>query len=79
MSLPALPLALAALVPAMLGPLPAPAGPDALTAHLCGGRTISIPLSRREAPSAPADCHPKGCHAGTCRERDERTGPKRTI
>ncbi len=67
----ALPLALAALVPVLVGPLPVPAGP-ALTATLCNGGTVTIPLG----PDAPADedrqCHPKGCHAGTCRERAKR-------
>ncbi|MFO6445839.1 hypothetical protein ACLBKU_01720 [Erythrobacter sp. NE805] len=67
MSLAALPLALAALVPVMIGPLPAQHGPAALTAALCNGGTISIPL-RRKAPVEDPACHPKGCHAGTCRE-----------
>ncbi len=71
MSLAALPLALAALVPVMLGPLPAPAaasGPAALTARLCNGGTITIPLGQRKSPADKGDCHPKACHAGTCRE-----------
>lgn len=65
-----LPLALAALVPVMIGPLPA--RPATLTMHLCGGGTITIPLGK-DAPSGDRDCHPKGCHAGTCRPNE----PKR--
>jgi hypothetical protein len=65
----ALPFAVAALVPVMLGP--APAEHTVMTATLCNGGTITIPLG----DDAPADdsrnCHPKGCHAGTCRERDK--------
>ncbi len=70
-----LPLALAALVPVMIGPLPAPPG-KTLTMHLCGGGTITIPLDNG-TPAQKGDCHPKGCHAGTCRERDEAKHPKR--
>ncbi|MFM7349636.1 MAG: hypothetical protein ACKO01_09120 [Erythrobacter sp.] len=72
MSLLALPLGLAALVPVMLGPAPAPAGPATLTAAMCGGGTVTIPLGPRKAPAGNPDCHPKGCHAGTCREREKR-------
>lgn len=73
MSLAALPLGLAALVPAMLGPLPAPAhGPAALTAQLCNGGTITIPLAPGKAPAEDRGCHPKGCHAGSCREREKK-------
>ena len=60
-----LPLALAALVPVMIGPLPAQE--STLTMHLCNGGTITIPLGK-ERPEQERDCHPKGCHAGTCRE-----------
>lgn len=61
--------ALAALLPVMLGPLP-PA-PETLTAKLCGGGTISIPLPARGGHD-PAPCHPKGCHAGGERKRFDR-------
>ena len=61
----ALPLALAALVPVMIGPLPI--ARETITAKLCGGGTISIPLGK-DAPEEDARCHPKGCHAGTCRD-----------
>lgn len=67
-------LALAVLVPVMAGPLPAlsaSGGPAALTARLCDGGTITIPLGPRKSPSGPAGCHPKGCHAGTCREDED--------
>jgi len=60
--------ALAALVPVLIGPLPADS--VSLTAQMCGGAEITIPLGK------PSDdkpgCHPKGCHAGTCRERAKR-------
>lgn len=72
-----LPFALAALLPVMIGPLPAEPG-RTLTMHLCGGGTITIPVGG-EKPAPERDCHPKGCHAGTCRERDEAKHPKRTI
>jgi hypothetical protein len=68
-SLAALPLALAALMPVMVGPLPSP-GPEVLTAQLCNGGTVTIPLGKPKAPDEKEDCHPKGCHAGNCRERD---------
>jgi hypothetical protein len=66
----ALPLALAALVPVMIGPLPATE--TTITAKLCGGGTITIPLGDGNAPDDDGFCHPKGCHAGTCREKDKR-------
>lgn len=68
-------LGLAALLPVMIGPLPAAPG-KTLTMHLCGGGTITIPVGGG-APDEDRDCHPKGCHAGTCRERDEAKHPKR--
>ncbi|AUX69212.1 hypothetical protein CHX26_06620 [Porphyrobacter sp. HT-58-2] len=61
--------ALAALVPVMLGPLPAQA--EVITAKLCNGGTITIPLGD-DAPAQDPNCHPKGCHAGACREKDKR-------
>lgn len=73
---PALALALGVLVPVMIGPLPASA--RTITAQLCNGGSITIPLGK-DAPADDGRCHPKGCHAGTCREKDERTGPKRII
>ncbi|MEO0057768.1 MAG: hypothetical protein RIT17_1241 [Pseudomonadota bacterium] len=65
----ALPLALAALIPVMIGPPPAQS--TAITAKLCNGGTITIPLSD-DAPADDGQCHPKGCHAGNCREKAKR-------
>ena len=62
---PPLAFALAALVPVMVGPLPAQA--ETITARLCNGGTITIPLGD-DAPAQDENCHPKGCHAGSCRE-----------
>ncbi len=64
----ALPFALLTLVPVMLGPLPAQQ--EAIIAKLCNGGTITIPLGDG-APPPDNGCHPKGCHAGTCRENDK--------
>ncbi len=72
----ALPFALAALLPVMLGPLPAPS--IAITAKLCGGGTITIPLGD-DAPAEDNPCHPKGCHAGTCRDNHRPEREKRRI
>jgi hypothetical protein len=72
----ALPLALAALIPVMIGPLPAQS--TAITAKLCNGGTITIPLGG-DAPAEDEPCHPKGCHAGSCREKSEQFRPKRSI
>ncbi|MFA6219774.1 MAG: hypothetical protein WC692_08335 [Erythrobacter sp.] len=64
--------ALAALLPAAIGPLPAQA--RSITALLCTGdgttRSVEIPLDvpMNDAP-APPPCHAKGCHAGSCRKR----------
>ena len=69
MSAAALPLALAALIPVMVGPLPAQAA--TITARLCNGGTITIPLDDN-APAQDENCHLKGCHAGTCREKSKR-------
>lgn len=77
-----LPLALAALLPVMIGPLPGLPG-RMLTMHLCSGGTITVELGPipvgDERPSQDRDCHPKGCHAGTCREKEQTKHPKRTI
>ena len=69
MSAAALPFALAALVPVLIGPLPAQQ--QAITAQLCNGGTITIPLSDGDAPADDGPCHPQACHAGNCRERDK--------
>ena len=76
MSAAALPFELAALAPVMLGPLPAEQ--QAITAKLCNGGTITIPVGE-EAPADEGNCHPKGCHAGNCRERGSEDREKRRI
>jgi hypothetical protein len=73
----ALPCALAALVPVMIGPLPAEPG-RTLTMHLCNGGTITIPIGDG-SPAQDPDCHPKGCHAGTCRQKDKEKHPTSRI
>ena len=70
----ALPLALMALVPVLIGPLPVQR--TAITAKLCNGGTIMIPLGN-DAPADESECHPKGCHAGPCREKNDHLRPKR--
>lgn len=60
--------ALAALLPVLIGPMPAQTA--MLTAQLCGGGTITIPLGRDDKDKP--DCNPKACHAGNCRERTKR-------
>jgi hypothetical protein len=72
----ALPFALLALVPVLIGPLPQQQ--TAMIAQLCNGGTITIPLGD-DAPAPDRNCHPKGCHAGTCREKSDQERPKRTI
>lgn len=62
-------LAFSALLPVIIGPLPAEHA--VLTAELCGGGTISIPLG--QGNEKQPDCHPKACHAGACRERSKRS------
>ena len=59
-------LGLAALVPAMIGPLPAET--PVLIAELCNGGTIEIPLG--PGKDAPAEmCRLDACHAGNCRKK----------
>ncbi len=70
-------LAVLALVPAMIGPLPAER-PGTLTAVLCNGGTIAIRLGD-EVPADPRDCQPQGCHAGTCRGKTRPEDAKRGI
>lgn len=66
--------ALGALIPVLIGPLPADhAAAGSITAQLCNGGTITIPLGKG-APAQERDCHPKACHAGTCRPDKKRRG-----
>lgn len=60
--------ALVALIPVMMGEVPPDQGAASMTARLCGGGTVTIPLPYGE-PDAPAPCHAKGCHAGCSRKR----------
>lgn len=62
-------LAFIALVPMITGPLPE--AEKTITATMCGGGTIEIPLGQRDQ-ELPKDCHQKGCHAGNCREKTKR-------
>lgn len=72
----ALPLALAALIPVLIGPLPSHS--TAINATLCNGGAITIPLGD-DAPQDKGNCHPAGCHAGTCRAKSDPDRPKRST
>ncbi len=62
-------LAVLAMVPAMIGPLPA-ARAGSLTVALCGGGAVSIPLETPPMPgSGSAPCCAKGCHNPGSRKR----------
>lgn len=63
-------LAMLALVPIAIGPLPQ--GERVLLARLCNGGTIAIPLGDGDR-EPQRDCHPKGCHAGACREKSKKS------
>ncbi|MAK98788.1 MAG: hypothetical protein CL807_04725 [Citromicrobium sp.] len=65
--------ALAALVPAMIGPLPVSA--HTITAQLCNGGTVTILIERDNEQQPERDCRFQACHAGTCRKRDRLTQP----
>jgi len=60
------PLALAALIPGAIGPLPQEE--RALVLSLCLGGEITIPLDGDDEGHGH-DCHQIGCHAGGCREK----------
>lgn len=61
-------LVLVAFIPAMVGPLPAEQ--VTLTARICGGGTMAIPLGQGE-PAPDRRCDAKGCHAGTSRKKSD--------
>ncbi len=63
-------LAVMALVPLAVGPLPQEE--QSITAALCNGGTITIPLGDEDREPR-RDCHQKGCHAGSCREKSKRS------
>lgn len=61
--------ALFALIPTLIGPLPAPE--KTISAKICSGtrtRAIDIPVGPGK-PQLPEPCEAKGCHAGSCRKR----------
>ncbi|MAW89553.1 MAG: hypothetical protein CL574_00375 [Altererythrobacter sp.] len=59
--------AILALVPLVVGPAELPSTSVSISAKLCSGGTIDIPIKRRERP-VPS-CPEKACHAGSCRRR----------
>lgn len=65
--------ALAALAPMMIGPLPASA--DTITAQLCNGGSLVIPIKRYGDEEPGRDCRFQACHAGTYRKRALLTQP----
>lgn len=60
-------LAILALLPAAIGPLPQDAQ-RTLVARLCAGGEITIPLGDKD-PALPESCPFKACHAGGCRKK----------
>ena len=63
-------LAAFALIPVALGS--PPQEERSITAALCNGGTITIPLGDKEREPR-RDCHQKGCHGGSCREKSKRS------
>ena len=59
-----------ALVPLALGPLPQE--DRVLTLGTCLGTEITIPLDD-DSGGKGGDCHPKGCHAASCREKSQKS------
>lgn len=59
--------ALLALVPLALSPAAPASSGDSITAKLCSGAAIEIPIKRKKTP-APS-CPGKACHAGSCRRK----------
>lgn len=62
---------LAALLPAMVGPLPQDQGQPSLLLALCGGGAMQVALRGRDGaplPVAPTLCCAKGCHTGERRK-----------
>ena len=66
------------IAPEPVGPGAPPAEAHGLTARLCNGGTITIPLGDG-GPSEVAPCRPKACHAGPCHEKTDPLRPKRAI
>lgn len=63
-------VAVLALVPVALGPLPA--DERAITVALCLGGEITIPIGGDDEEPRRG-CHLQACHAGACREKSKRT------
>lgn len=61
--------AMLALIPFAIGPLPKEQ--QSITAALCNGGTMIIPLGDKERQPR-GECLQKGCHAGSCREKTRR-------
>lgn len=64
-----LPLAIAALLPAMIGPLPVES--KTLVITLCGsGEVLAVDIPLRDKEDRPSgSCHQDGCHAGCSRKK----------
>ena len=60
-------LAVLAIGPMAIGPLPTPG--LTIYARLCNGGSISIPIKGEGDEDLPPEPCFKGCHAGTCRKR----------
>ena len=63
-------LLLLGLAPMMLGPLSS--GGDSITAQLCSGGVIRIPVDGDEPDQVPEQPCFKACHAGNCRKRSDK-------
>jgi len=61
-------LALIALVPISMGPVPQEE--RTLTLNLCLSGEITIPIGDKDGEH-DGNCRNQGCHAGTCRQRDK--------
>ncbi|MEM7700936.1 MAG: hypothetical protein AAF251_03260 [Pseudomonadota bacterium] len=62
--------ALAALLPLILGTTPHEASTKGIKVALCNGGEITLDLGQ-DKDTPERDCHSKGCHAGSCREKQK--------
>ncbi len=70
MILPAPIIALAALIPAMAGPLPSTSKPITLELALCSGGSVTVPIGGNAPPGeGSSPCCAKGCHSGDQRKK----------
>lgn len=61
-----------ALIPAMVGPLPAAA--KGIAVPLCNGGTVSIPTAPADPPGpVQGPCCAKGCHGASTRKKLDRS------